>query len=279
MGKSKEKKEKRPANVFVVLVEGISDRRALEFHLSELFFKKYGEDARVEFQIRERVVERRTYDENDEDDYIDDDVEEGGDITTEWHSKPSNIENRIYKQYVLPLMNNSRGILPKNIAKIIHIMDLDGAYIDDDKIVPPTENHLDDDKPFYDGVGQQIETRNVEGIIFRNRQKRENIDYLLALPEGKIKIKQKSIPYEAYYFSSNMDHYIHHEANPKFNKAQMAEEFGFHISEKDFISYFCDDPDALGHLGYQESWDEIRKENQSVCRHTNLDYLIRSLLE
>ena len=92
-------------------------------------------------------------------------------------------------------------------------------------------------------------------------------------------IKQKSIPYEAYYFSSNMDHYIHHEANPKFNKAQMAEEFGFHISEKDFISYFCDDPDALGHLGYQESWDEIRKENQSVCRHTNLDYLIRSLLE
>ena len=276
MGKRKEKKEKRPANVIVVIVEGISDCKALEFHLSELFCKKYGKDITIKFQIRERVIERRI---DDEDDYIDDEIEEGGDITTEWLSKPSNIEDRIYKQYVIPLMNNSSGILPKFFLKIIHVMDLDGAYIDDDSIVPLTENHLDDDKPFYDGENQQIKTGNVEGIIFRNRQKRENIDYLLSLPEGKIKINQKSIPYEAYYFSSNLDHFIHHEANLKFNKVELAEEFGLNTSEEDFISYFCDDPASLGRLGYQESWDEIRKGNQSVCRHTNLDCLIRSLLE
>ena len=44
-----------------------------------------------------------------------------------------------------------------------------------------------------------------------------------------------------------------------------------------FASFFLDDSDSIGHMGYEESWMFIKGEARSVMRYTNIDCLIRKL--
>lgn len=281
------KKEKQVPNFIVFLVEGESDILALETPLSELIFEKYP-DYEVRFLLQQKIVDK-TGDEIDCDvDEEDDDsefIEEsesvlGGDITTSSFVVPQNIEQKIYHRFILPAVRNE-GIYPKRIAKIIQITDLDGAFIPDDHVQPIRDDHENCIGPYYNSEQGFIETDNIEGMIERNRSKRSNIEYLCSLSTKGIKIKTKTIPYEIYYFSSNMDHFINNDANVVGGKKNLARAFlsRYGLFTDHFCDFFLNDPDSVGSMGYQESWDWIKDGSRSVMRHTNIDCLIRKLLE
>ena len=98
---------------------------------------------------------------------------------------------------------------------------------------------------------------------------------------SEIKIKTKRVPYEAYFFSSNLDHFIHHEANVDGGKKYLADAFlrANGLDTDSFVSFFFEDPDAIGHMGYAESWKYVMDGSHSVKRFTNIDCLIRRLME
>ncbi len=257
---------------------------ALEMPLSELIFEKYP-DYEVRFLLQQRVINTSGDEVNDEDEDEDEDLiveeeyDEGGDITTSSFVTPDNIVRKIENRFIKPA-TKAEGLYPKKIARIIQIVDLDGAYVPNERVVPFSADHNDLEKPYYDGDQGIIEARDVEAIRDRNERKRNNIDFLFSLSSEGIKIGTRLIPYEIYFFSSNLDHFIHHDANLGYSKVTLANEFlrayGFDAGK--FAAYFFDDPAAIGHLGYDESWEMIKNEN-SVKRYTNIDHLIRKLLE
>ena len=280
------KKEKQAPNIVIFLVEGESDKIALELPLSNLIFDHFPE-YEVRFLLQERQVSNTGDEVEDVDSDDDEDDEElldeveyayGGDITTSSFVTPSNIETKITNRFIMPATKKD-GIYPKKIAKIIHIVDLDGAYIPDENVVPYSDEHQGNEKPYYDGEGGRIETADVSAIIDRNDRKRKNLEHLLTLPEQKIKVRTKSIPYEIYFFSSNLDHFINNDANVETGKKYLADQFirSYGLDTEEFAKYFFEDECSVGHMGYKESWEFIKENSNSVKRYTNIDCLIRNL--
>lgn len=280
------KRAKQEPNIVVFLVEGESDKIALELPLSDLIDQKHP-DYEVRFLLQERKVnqtgievEDAAADDKDEEgeDFTEEELYDyGGDITTSSFVTPDNIEVKITNRFIMPAVRKE-GIYPKRIAKVIHIVDLDGAFVPDACVVPFAPAHQDRERPYYDGEQGVIEAADTAAIIGRNRRKRSNLEYLLGLSE--IKVKTKKIPYEVYFFSSNMDHFINHDANVEGGKKKLADSFmrSYGLDTDAFVSFFQQDPGSLGHMGYAESWAFIRKESNSVKRFTNIDCLIHKLM-
>jgi len=271
----------------VFLVEGESDQKVLEFPISDLIFEKFP-DYQVRFLLQEKKVDKSgnevsdaDTDDEDDDEYIEEEeYVYGGDITSSSYVEPRNIETKITNRFIMPAVR-SDGVYPKKIARIIQIVDLDGVYVPDSNVVQYSEEHLDCERIFYDGENGKLEVSDVTAIIDRNRRKRDNLEYLLSLPEQKIKIKTKSIPYEIYYFSSNLDHFINHDANVESGKKRLADRFmqSYGFDTEKFTKFFFDDAGSVGHMGYEESWRFIKEDCNSVKRYTNIDCLLRKLMQ
>ena len=236
----------RPKRKIVLfLVEGKSEREALHIDESiEVFFPI----------IREDTEER------------------GGDITSRNWVSPNNIEDKMYKLFLKNFFDEEK-IFPKDINEIIQIVDMDGAYIPDNDIVL-FDDPNSEEKPFYSQ--SSIICSNVDYMITRNLRKRENFDYLCSL--NAIKVKQKTVPYSVYFFSSNIDHFLHNDANLSCKKkCSLAEQFakGFIGKTEDFIKYISDS--SVGDT-YEASWQYIKQGHNSLQRHTNLKLLFDLLL-
>lgn len=261
-------KKQREKNI-VVLIEGPSERTVFGIALPELY-ESIGEDYNIHFALLYEDCE-----------------EVRGDITAKYGVTPATIEGLISKLYIGRVLAEKK-FYARDITEIIHIIDLDGAYIPDENIVQgENPNHVD--RLFY--TENSIINPSAHDIADRNARKRANIDALLSLPKGKIKVwhnpenpksKQSSVPYSLYYFSSNMDHFIHNDANlPQGrDKFQLAEVFrnGFIDNISGYVSFFTDDPASAGEMSYEESWAFIREPGpNSLARHTNIDLLFKRL--
>ena len=249
---------KRPKRQIVLfLVEGKSDREALQLAIPELY-DQIDENVEVFFPVM-----------------VEDEEEKGGDITSKIKVWPRNIEEKIYEFFLKDFFNEQK-IMPKDITEIVQIIDMDGAYVSDDMICDG-DTQTGEDRPYYDE--NTIITKRVEGIIKRNAHKRENIDYLSSL--STIKVKQKTVKYSIYYFSSNLDHFLHHDANLDYRKKrELADSFArsYIGNVEGFIKQMTDDSDAVCGMDYKQSWDFIKTEGpNSLQRHTNLSILLSSL--
>ena len=253
-------KGQRPKRkVIVFLVEGPSELNALSPTLSSLY-DSIDTDYEVYFPP---MTEEGT--------------EHWGDLTAKYGINPRTIEKCIEKLYFVDFLKKKK-LYPKDITEIIHIFDMDGAYIED-TAVTYGKNPLGLDKTYY-GEGK-ILTTDVDGIIERNLRKRENIDYLQSL--RKIKIGSKSISYSTYFFSSNLDHFLYNDANiPEGKeKAKRAEDYALkYVDEPEkFVRSIETLPGALLDMTYEESWIYIRERcSNSIDRHTNINLLFRRLL-
>ena len=281
----KSKKEKKAPNIVVFLVEGESDQIVLDVPMGNMIAQKYP-DFQVRFLLQQKLVNKtgeevEDGDSDEDDEFIEgDEYAEGGDITSSFYVTPDNIETKIHNRFIKPA-TKAEGVYPKRIARIIQIVDLDGAFLPDECVVPLSTDHLDQNDPFYNDEKGTIEAPNVLSIRDRNDRKRRNIDYLLSLTEKGIKIGHNTIPYEIYFFSSNLDHFIHNDANMKKNKKNKAKDFvrEYGLDTNKYCKYFFDDSSSIGHLGYKGSWEEIKKGTNSVNRFTNIDCLIRRVIE
>lgn len=181
-----------------------------------------------------------------------------GDITTKKGVNSTNVVAKVgneIKQYAV-----SNHYKKTDFKQIIHIVDMDGAYISDDLVVD--EEGLE--SIVYET--EKIRTSNVEGIIKRNRQKRENIDRLRM--HGVI----WEIPYKIYYMSCNLDHVLHNKMNSS-DEEKEADAYAFARKYKNdkngFLDYICKS-DFSVEGSYKDSWLWIERDANSLKRYTNL---------
>lgn len=249
---------KRPKKQIVLfLVEGKSDREALHLAIPELYDQIDG-NIEVFFPTMVEGEEER-----------------GGDITSKYKVWPRNIEEKIYEFFLKDFFDEQK-IMPKDITEIVQIVDMDGVYVPDSAVCAG-ENPAGGSGPYY--TENAIITQQVENIVRRNAHKRENLDYLSS--RQTIKVRQKTVKYSVYYFSSNLDHFLHHDANLDYKqKINLADMFArtYIDNFEGFIKQISDDPGAAAGMDYTQSWDFIKTEGcNSLQRHTNLNILLSNL--
>ena len=253
---------KRPKKqVVIVLVEGESEKDALWGPL-EALMDEYNYYGNVEIRFGHIKDE-------DQDLY-------GGDITSKTGVHPGCIV-KVINNLMLSWVFDSDHIYPKDVIEVVHLVDLDGAYIPDSNIQP----ELADDEAKNVYINNTIITRDVQKTIQRNENKRNNIDFLVSLSEIPIwqGFNRRVVPYSVYYFSSNLDHYLHNDANiaTSREKRDRAKRFSDRCVDdlNHLFKTFLEDPDGVCNMDYKESWDYIREGTNSVNRHSNLGVLIK----
>lgn len=215
--------------VVLFIVEGATDKRALES-----IFQKIYRDRSVRFAFTH------------------------GDITSDEAISEQNVEDEIYK-YVKSYMDINK-IKKSDIWQIIQIFDMDGAYVDDSRIVEGDTREF-----FY--TENEISCKNPEKILLRNEHKKKLMEYLLSLQEIK------GISYEGYYMSCNLDHALYGLLNLSDEEKKKQAD--------NFYSAFWDHPQLfLPFLrkyvvngvpeSFPSSWRYIKEDNHSLRRHTNL---------
>ena len=226
----------RPVNIVArkkivfVIVEGPSDEEALGVILSRLYSSS---------EVYVHIMH--------------------GDITSEFIESPNeNILTRVASEVEGYAKSNHFEKI--HFKEIIHIVDTDGAFI-------PDANVMEDplaEKPVYSL--NEIRTKNKDGIENRNRRKRRNICKLCSKKE------LWGIPYQVYYMSCNLDHVLYDKLNSS-DEDKEEDAFRFARFYKDripeFIKFISEsDFSVVG--DYRESWNFIKKDLNSLHRHTNL---------
>lgn len=216
--------------VVLIIVEGPTDDDALG-----VIFTKYFDDNTV----RVKIVH--------------------GDITTKSRVCSSNILAQITDLVKQAL--NEYKLNKKDLLRIIHLTDTDGAFAPDDTVV----NDATKKKAFYSN--DSILTCDPESIKSRNRQKSENIRKLFST-----KYIWKDIPYQLYFMSCNLDHVLYNKLNltdeEKENEAlAFAKQYKNDLAG--FVS-FISNPELAVQGDYLETWTYIMMETNSLHRHTNI---------
>lgn len=199
------------------------------------------------------------------------------DITVEPMESPERMNGLISSVFIHDFLEQNY-LLPTDIARVIQLVDLDGAFI-------PNANVLQgEDKVSYGDYA--IYAPSVDGIRRRNRTKRANLEYLSKLKRlpvyprtGRSGIREKS--YSVYYFSSNMDHFFHGNANMTDDEKTRAARAFSDMCEADperFIDIFTRQDEETSGLTYAESWDYIKEGLNSLQPHSNLGVLVNELL-
>lgn len=152
----------------------------------------------------------------------------------------------------------------KKVVLVIHIVDTDGAYISDDKVLE--EQNCKDIRYESDG----IHTSNRQAIIRRNQQKKENLYRLIST--GQI----WKVPYKVYYMSCNLDHVLHDKRNST-DEDKEDDAYAFAIKYRKnleaFVKFICESDFSVGGE-FKESWVYIEDGMNSIERHTNLGICI-----
>ena len=191
-----------------------------------------------------------------------------GDITTDINIAPADIAKalgEVVKRYA-----NSMHFKQIHFQQVIHLIDMDGAYIPDENVIadPAAE------KPVYSLT--EIKTSKREQFLRRNEHKRSNIERICGM-----QTVWSSIPYSAYYMSSNLDHVLYGKLNSS-DEEKENDAYAFAKKYKDnidgFLS-FISDSDFSRMEGYQESWSFIKKDCHSLERFTNFGLCFSDIRE
>lgn len=220
--------------VVLVIVEGPSDDTALGIMLNQIFDKD---------SVHVHIMH--------------------GDITTRKGVRSDNIVSKIGDE--VRAYAKSQHYSSKNFKQIIHIVDMDGAYIPDEKIILDSEC----DEVVYEADG--IHTQDYQRIVERNKQKADNL-YRLG-GTGEI----WKVPYKVYYMSCNLDHVLYNKRNSTDEEKEtdayiFARKYKSDING--FVSLICDS-DFSVNGDYKESWLYIEKGMNSLERYTNLGICIK----
>lgn len=181
------------------------------------------------------------------------------DITTAFNDAPNkNIFTTVGDE--IQAYANANHFKKSDFKEIIHLVDMDGAFIPDDNVVEDVTAV----KPQYSII--EIRTCNKQGIEYRNKRKRNNINSLCS------RSKIWDVPYKVFYMSCNLDHVLYDKQNSS-DEEKETNSFKFAKLYKDkipeFISFISDSKFSVMN-GYKESWDFIKQDLHSLERYSNL---------
>lgn len=215
--------------ILFIIVEGPSDETAIGSVLSHIY-----EDT----QVFVHVV--------------------GGDITTQTP------EGGDIAAKVSAIVKNEAAIYhwrASDIARIIHIVDTDGAFVPEDAVIQdPTRKHI----RYYEN---QIRTPDKKSVLERNVRKQQNLKTLI-----KSTTIWRDVPYQVYYMSCNLDHVLYGQLNmPDSAKVDTAYAFArtYRKQPEAFIEYMTDSPFSVDG-DFEATWNYIKKGTRSLERHSNL---------
>lgn len=223
--------------IVLFIVEGINDKTCLALCMDQLL-----DNNTVRFEITD------------------------GDITTQYGSSSSNIAAKVGD---VVRKFSGRIFKPTDFLEIVHLVDMDGAYIPDENIVESTY-----DKNIYSD--EKIFTSKVQSTINRNHQKQEILCRMIGL--NKV---WGSIPYSVYYFSCNIDHVLHNEANlSRVDKDKLATDFEseFFGKPEKFVGFF-NKAEFVVKGTYGETWEFIKAGTNSLKRYSNFAVYLNGKLD
>jgi rubrerythrin len=178
------------------------------------------------------------------------------DITSAWTSTVTNIVEKIEEE--IEKKKSEQKFYTTDILKIIHLIDIDGAYVSDEHIIQANTEHA-----VY--TSEVIQTRHLEEMKKRNKRKSSILNKL------EITSEIQGTPYCTYYFSTNLEHVLHDEQNvSKEKKQDYADQFADEYYDKvaDFIAFISDSAFAVPGT-YRETWEFIKNDVKSLNRHCN----------
>lgn len=223
--------------VVLFVVEGITDKISFEYIMDSII-ETYSSNDKLIFEISK------------------------GDLTSDYSVQPNNVKEklvRVIKGY------GKRKYKPNDYKEIVHIIDTDGVFIDNNLI-----NEDESQKKFkYDLSG--IYYKNKEKVIDRNEHKKKIIESLL-----KINKIYKNVKYRIFFMSCNLEHVLHNKIDAEEDeKIELAKEFEKRYEENinEFINFICNSEFSCK-KEYSDSWMFIKSDNNSIKRYTNLDIII-----
>ena len=179
-----------------------------------------------------------------------------GDVTSDGATNQKNAVDKMASRISRYCKNNF--LKRTDISQIVHLVDSDGAYIDDKHIERVKAGGLK-----Y--TTKHIYAKSVKFVQERNEKKREILDVLCDQPTIL------GIKYNVYYFSCNLEHVLHGDIDmPDRKKRIQAEEFAdmFYKREQEFIEFINDSEFAVKG-NYQQTWDFIKQDRNSLNRYSN----------
>lgn len=211
------------------IVEGHSDKKALEYIIRKIYSNYNG----IEFRVTD------------------------GDISSDETVTKENVEDKIYR-IVLDFMEDKK-LKRSNIFQVIQLFDTDGTYIPEDAIISGESKKIE-----Y--TETNIVCKDVEKVKARNTQKSNIMNHLLAQNEIKgfpYKMYYMSCNLDhALYNQQNLDDELKGEMADKFYER-------FIGKEKLFIDYLKTDVVNGVPESFPASWRYIKEDLHSLERHTN----------
>lgn len=230
---------KKNSTVFLFFVEGPSEEDALHVILDELF-----DSSEVVFEI--------VY----------------GDFTT---SKSVADPISFLGKRISSIIAQDPLYELKSLRAAVVLTDTDGCYINDDCVIEDPSKG----KAYYTLDG--IFCNNPSAIQERNKQKSRILNQISS--KNYLTIRRVKVPLETYYNSCNLDHLLYDRNNlTKKEKEKAAEDFGNQYFEhaEDFLPFIYDLFPSSCAMEYSISWDEIKKEKNSLHRMSNfICFMIR----
>ncbi len=161
---------------------------------------------------------------------------------------------------------------PKDVRRIIHVVDIDGVSIPIDKII--------EDKSL-DGIiyyRDHIEVIDKNSIIKRNKNKEKILKLMSSYSQPisfKVKNAEIKIPYCMYFFSQNIDDVLSDKLNST-DEEKENDSLEFAAMYKNNFTGFKNIIYVNGciHMTRTESWNYILSGDHALEKKTNLNLLI-----
>ncbi|MGL5278040.1 MAG: hypothetical protein ACRC8M_03015 [Cetobacterium sp.] len=149
---------------------------------------------------------------------------------------------------------------------VIVIVDMDGAYINEDAIKQSSEIQE------FKYTETYILAPRIEKVVERNERKAKNLNVLSCL--NRINV---SLDYSLYYFSCNQEHVLHNLIGvPDNQKKFFAEKFNDQYEDNfDEFKDFIRSEEFAVKGSYLETWEFIKKDNNSLKRFSNIHLLLK----
>ena len=221
------------SKVLLFIVEGPSDEASLAPALEQIVT-----DSKVKFKVMR------------------------ADLTSDYDSTVDNIERRIKELGVKRFLTDNPQFSSNDICGIVHIVDLDGAFIDDNLVIQDDV----EDVQYYD---DKIVCKNREKFLRGKNNKEANLLHLssilkISIPFGVI------VPYSIFYMSCNLDHVLHNKRNStKQQKQADSLVFADNYDDPEKFKAFFNGSDIKISGTYQETWEHIQIELNSLKRGSN----------
>lgn len=226
--------------VVIVIVEGVSDERALSS------IRKYVQE---DFGIHIHLTH--------------------GDVFTEFSNRKS--IKAVIGDQVQKVMNE-RKFRKEEILAVIQITDTDGAFIDGASV---TIDESIREKVYLNDTIMVPDQKGVLNIKQRNKVKASNLRTMYSAPKV-----QKTLDYYLLYFSCNLDHVLHNERNLEDEQKNLkAKEFNrrYNRTPNDFLEFFLKESFAVKGA-HKETWEFIQEGNNSLNQYSNF-HLIFDILD